>query len=187
MASFTYLLCGISCYTKNFNLKKELTPPQGTVWFWNIRKQETKVIFVAYCEASSVKAVWRQGSRKLASAATECTWDLWPTDGGPELPMGVWTHNCAEGGEALHSSNVQLLERINETLHMFHREVDISTFKVITILSHFINTQHPLGEQADGQPACPGQQPASLHSRVLSLTVTLTQGHTLALTWWVRN
>ena len=121
MAIFMYLLCGISCYTKNFNPKRELSPPRGKVCFWDIRKQEAKVLFIAYCEASSAKAVWRQGSRKLASAATECTRDLWPSHGGPELPVGVWTHNCAEGGEALHLSNVQL-QCVNEILHTFNRE-----------------------------------------------------------------
>lgn len=42
-------------------------------------------------------------------------------------------------------------------------------------LSHFINTWHFLREQADGQPVCLGQQPTSLHSKVLGLTVTLTR------------
>lgn len=47
-------------------------------------------------------------------------------------------------------------------------------------LSHSINTRHFLREQADRQPVCPGQQPTSLHSEVLGLTVTLTQLRTQA-------
>lgn len=84
---------------------------------------------------------------------------------GTELPVSVWTHHCAEGGEAPHSSS-EMCKRNSANVQQ-QEKLTSAPLKTSAPLSHLINTQHFLGERADRESVCPGQQPTPSHLECL--------------------
>lgn len=84
---------------------------------------------------------------------------------GTELPEDVWTHQCADGGEAPHSSNKKC--KRNSANVQQQEKLTSAPLKSSAPLSQLINTQHFLGEIADRESVCPGQQPTSSHLKCL--------------------
>lgn len=76
---------------------------------------------------------------------------------GTELPEDVWTHQRADGGEAPHSSNKKC--KRNSANVQQQEKLTSAPLKSSAPLSQLINTQHFLGEIADRESVCPGQQP----------------------------
>lgn len=71
-----------------------------------------------------------------------------------ELPVGVWTHHHAEGGEDPHSSTERC--KRNSANVQQQQKLTLASLKTSAPLSHLINTQHFLGERATGNLCAQG-------------------------------
>lgn len=170
MTIFMFLPCGISCNTKNFNPKQELTP-RGKFVYDTADRRKLKCYLWLIGEASTAEGVRRQGWSKPAPGTTEGTWDLRGDHEGPELPVGVWAQNCMKGGEAFHSRNCNLW---NVAYVQQKEMLTTAPLRSAPSLSHFTNTAFPW--RAGRQAGCPGPAADLITLWSAGLTVTPTRG-----------